>query len=62
MGIAKGRCYTLIPKVFSDETGGHKGYSVTLQHTQEDIDTTGSVRPPGYDVYIHYTKEPFTGK
>ncbi|CAB3236537.1 unnamed protein product [Arctia plantaginis] len=60
MGIAQGRCYTLIPKILSTETPSHRGYSVTLQHTQEDIDTTISRIPPGYHVYIHYTKEPFT--
>ena len=62
MGFSLGRCYTLSPKILSTHATQSLGYSVTLQHTNRDIETTSSILPPGYHVYIHYTKEPFTGK
>ncbi|KAJ8721826.1 hypothetical protein PYW08_004228 [Mythimna loreyi] len=61
IGFALGRCYTLTPKILSTHATKPLGYSVSLKHTPRDLETsTGGILPPGYHVYIHYSKEPFT--
>ncbi|XP_047030240.1 acid-sensing ion channel 1 [Helicoverpa zea] len=60
IGFTQGRCYTMNPKILSTQATKALGYSVTLQHTAQDITTTTSIQPPGYHVYIHYVREPFT--
>ncbi|XP_022838103.1 uncharacterized protein LOC111365136 [Spodoptera litura] len=60
MGFALGRCYTLSPKSDIKHMSQAIGYSITMRHTARDMETTVSIIPPGYHVYIHYTREPFT--
>ncbi|RVE41216.1 hypothetical protein evm_014133 [Chilo suppressalis] len=60
IGFIHGRCYTLSPKVLSTRTARRTGYSITLVHNADDIANTIGVDPPGYHVYIHYTRESFT--
>ncbi|CAG9786522.1 unnamed protein product [Diatraea saccharalis] len=60
IGFLYGRCYTLSPKILHTRATKDSGYSITLQHSAADIASTIGTSPPGYHVYIHYTKEPFT--
>ncbi|XP_026734501.1 uncharacterized protein LOC113498621 isoform X1 [Trichoplusia ni] len=60
IGFINGRCYTMSPKIRTQHATKQLGYAVTLQHTAEDLETTTSVFPPGYHVFIHYWKEPYT--
>lgn len=62
MGFEMGRCYTMSPKSGVKHVSQAEGYSMTMRHTARDLETTVSIDPPGYRVYIHYTREPFTGK
>lgn len=38
------------------------GYSVTLQHTAAELESPNGDLRPGYHVYIHYVREPYTGE
>ncbi|KAF9409184.1 hypothetical protein HW555_011369 [Spodoptera exigua] len=60
MGFNMGRCYTMSPKIVSKHVSQGTGYAMTMRHTAREVETTVSIIPPGYHVYIHYTKEPFT--
>ncbi|GBP36655.1 hypothetical protein EVAR_35239_1 [Eumeta japonica] len=60
LGFVSGRCYTLSPKVLSTSASRATGYSVTLRHSAEDAATSTSIYAPGYHVYIHYNREPYT--
>ncbi|CAF4907687.1 unnamed protein product [Pieris macdunnoughi] len=60
MGFVNGRCYTLTPRIKDTQATKARGYSITLQHTQEDITSSTSISPPGYHVYVHFEKEPYT--
>ncbi|CAG4991716.1 unnamed protein product [Colias eurytheme] len=60
LGFITGRCFTLTPRRGDIQASKARGYSVTLQHTAEDIATATSVLPPGYHVHVHYEKEPYT--
>ncbi|XP_035440179.2 degenerin-like protein asic-1 [Spodoptera frugiperda] len=60
MGFEMGRCYTMSPKSGVKHVSQAEGYSMTMRHTARDLETTVSIDPPGYRVYIHYTREPFT--
>lgn len=59
-GFVFGTCFTLSPKILTMKASRETGYSVTLKHTKEDLETTVSIFPPGYHVYIHYQREPYT--
>ncbi|XP_073956071.1 uncharacterized protein isoform X2 [Choristoneura fumiferana] len=60
LGFVQGRCHTLTPKVLSNKASRGTGYSLTLRHSTKDIVNSISTTPPGYNVYVHYSKEPFT--
>ncbi|CAK1554521.1 unnamed protein product [Leptosia nina] len=60
LGFVYGRCFTLTPRRKDTQATKERGYSITLQHTRDDIKTTTSVTPPGYHVFVHYEKEPYT--
>ncbi|KAH9629147.1 hypothetical protein HF086_008596 [Spodoptera exigua] len=60
MGFNMGRCYTMSPKIVSKHVSQGTGYAMTMRHIAREVETTVSIIPPGYHVYIHYTKEPFT--
>ncbi|KAJ0176846.1 hypothetical protein K1T71_008025 [Dendrolimus kikuchii] len=60
MQFVMGRCYTLSPNILNTDAAKATGYSITLQHSAADIETSTSVYPPGYHVHVHYTREPFT--
>ncbi|XP_026327573.1 degenerin-like protein asic-1 [Hyposmocoma kahamanoa] len=60
IGFYHGRCHTLVPKAPSVRASHKSGYSITLKHTQDEIDNIISAHLPGFHVYIHYTREPFT--
>ncbi|XP_063624613.1 degenerin-like protein asic-1 [Cydia splendana] len=60
LGFVMGRCYTLTPRVLSYKASQSAGYSLTLRHNALDIANSITTTPPGYHVYVHYSKEPFT--
>ncbi|KAL4707994.1 hypothetical protein ACJJTC_010610 [Scirpophaga incertulas] len=60
IGFLNGRCYTLSPRIRSRKATRKSGYSVTLQYNFNDIVETTSTHLPGYHVYVHYTREPYT--
>jgi hypothetical protein len=57
-----GRCVTLKPLVQTKESFKEGGYSLILQHNMTTIDDTKSEIPPGWHIFIHEAKEPFTGE
>ncbi|CAH2048258.1 unnamed protein product, partial [Iphiclides podalirius] len=60
LGFVTGRCFTLSPKILSGHASKASGYSITLQHRALDVSTSTSIYPPGYHVFVHYTREPYT--
>ncbi|CAG5038253.1 unnamed protein product [Parnassius apollo] len=60
LGFITGRCFTLSPKILIGHSSIASGYSVTLQQRALDISTSTSIYPPGYHVFVHYIREPFT--
>ncbi|XP_053609469.1 uncharacterized protein ppk17 isoform X2 [Plodia interpunctella] len=59
-GFVHGRCYTVTSKIASTRATRASGYSITLQHSAVDVATSTGTFPPGYHVYVHYNREPFT--
>ncbi|XP_068633499.1 degenerin-like protein asic-1 [Battus philenor] len=60
LGFVTGRCFTLRPLVLSRHASRSSGYSITLRHRAVDVTTSASLHPPGYHVFVHYHREPFT--
>ncbi|KOB68329.1 Uncharacterized protein OBRU01_18484, partial [Operophtera brumata] len=54
VGFLYGRCYTLTPKTKGTRASKATGYSVTLKHSSEDLDTASGIHSPGYHVYYLY--------
>ncbi|XP_023954038.1 degenerin-like protein asic-1 [Bicyclus anynana] len=62
MGFLGGRCYSVSPRVWNRKvkTGREFGYSMTLHHYASDLEDPATIVHPGYHVYIHYWREPYT--
>lgn len=52
----------MLPKKTTRQSWKNHGYSLILTHTMEATDETNSENSPGWHVFIHESKETFTGK
>ncbi|XP_032517495.2 uncharacterized protein LOC116770221 [Danaus plexippus] len=62
MTFMHGRCYTLSPRDLSREAEAtiESGYSIMVQHNKTDLENPITLKTPGYYVFVHYVREPFT--
>ncbi|XP_077289909.1 amiloride-sensitive sodium channel pickpocket 17 [Arctopsyche grandis] len=54
-----GQCQTVSPKIYVSTVSKNTGYSILLNHSMLEIDTTSSTIPPGYHIFVHQANEPF---